>query len=259
MRDTSSRREKIVSMLRSNGSVQVYPLADMFGVSAVTIRKDLKFLEQRGVASRAYGGAILNELVPTTENAVGLKQQLNPTKKDSIAKAAAAFVSSGESLILDSGTTTNLIVPYLCDFDELTVVTNDLLAVNQLADCASIELIVLGGTLRRKSMFFHGQQAEKALKDLHVDKLFLGVDGFHMQKGVTTHFEPEATLNRMMCKASTEVIVVTDSTKFGKICLYKILEPLEISKLITDDGIPDEYREGLMEMGIDVIVVGSDS
>ena len=257
MRDTTSRREKIVGLLRSNGSVQVYPLAKMFGVSAVTIRKDLKFLEQRGVASRAYGGAILNEVVPTTENAVNLKQKLNSEKKGSIAKAAAAFVAEGESLILDSGTTTNQMVPYLRDFEALTVVTNDLLAVTQLSDCANVELIVLGGTLRRKSMFFHGQQAERALKELHVDKLFLGVDGFHMQKGVTTHFEPEATLNRMMCKASTEIIVVTDSSKFGNICLHNIVEPNEISKLITDDGIPQEYYDGLVSMGIEVIVVPS--
>lgn len=257
MRDTSSRREKIVGLLRGNGSVQVYPLAKMFGVSAVTIRKDLKFLEQRGVASRAYGGAILNEVVPTTENAVNLKQKLNSEKKGSIAKAAAAFVGEGQSLILDSGTTTNQMVPYLRDFEELTVVTNDLLAVTQLSDCANVELIVLGGTLRRKSMFFHGQQAERALKELHVDKLFLGVDGFHMQKGVTTHFEPEATLNRMMCKASTEIIVLTDSSKFGNICLHNIVEPSEISKLITDDGIPQEYYDGLISMGIDVIVVPS--
>jgi DeoR family transcriptional regulator of aga operon len=84
--------------------------------------------------------------------------------------------------------------------------------------------------------------------------LFLAADGFDIDKGITTHFEPEALLNRMMCRAASEIIVVADSSKFGRICLHKILEPMGIAKLVTDAGIPDSAREALTRIGVEVIV-----
>ena len=256
MRDTSARREKIISLLKEKGSVQVHELSSFFDISTVSIRKDLKFLDQRGIATRVYGGAFLNTVNGTaTETSVDIKRNLNVDKKCNIAELAANLIEPGDSIILDSGTTTNQIALLLAEVENLTIITNDLNLIEIVSDYKDTELIVLGGKLRRKSMCFFGLQAEKALKELHADKVFLGVDGFHMQKGITTHFEGEATLNAMMCEAATEVIVVTDSSKFGKICLHKILEPSNISKLITDSGISEEYVEGLKNLGIEVIVV----
>ncbi len=119
------------------------------------------------------------------------------------------------------------------------VVTNDVGIMNELVGRENVQLVFLGGTLRRKNLSFYGTQTERALQDLHVDKLFLAADGFDIDKGVTTHFEPEAILNRMMCRAASEIIVVADSSKFERICLHKILEPQGISKLVTDTGIPE--------------------
>jgi DeoR family transcriptional regulator of aga operon len=118
----------------------------------------------------------------------------------------------------------------------------------------SVQLVFLGGTLRRKNLSFYGTQTERALQDLHVDKLFLATDGFDIEKGLTTHFEPEALLNRLMCKAASEIIVVADSSKFGRICLHKILEPQRISKVVTDTGIPDAAHEALTRIGVEVII-----
>jgi DeoR family transcriptional regulator of aga operon len=103
-------------------------------------------------------------------------------------------------------------------------------------------------------MSFFGSHAERSLRDLHVDTLFLGVDGFHMEKGITTHFEAEAQLNRLMRQAASTTIVVTDSSKFGKICLHQIMVVEQISTVITDSGIADEYRTGLEKIGITVVV-----
>jgi DeoR family transcriptional regulator of aga operon len=97
-------------------------------------------------------------------------------------------------------------------------------------------------------------QTEQALQELHVDKLFLAADGIDIEKGVTTHFEPEALLNRAMCKAAREIIVVADSSKFGRVCLHKILEPMRISKLVTDAGIPGDARQALLDSGVEVII-----
>jgi len=243
-------------MLKENGSAQVQHLTELFNVSAVTIRKDLKYLDKRGIATRTYGGAILNDTnIPVAEKNIEFKQRLNIKEKCNIANAAAELVEPGDSIILDSGTTTYLIAEQLQDKENITVVSNDLNAIHQISHYDNLQLLVLGGTLRRKNMSLFGSQAEHALKDLHVDKLILGVDGFHMEKGITTHFEAEAILNRMMCNAASEIIVVTDSSKFNKICLHKIVASTGISTLVTDDGIPVDYRENLMRQGVNVIVV----
>ncbi len=115
-----------------------------------------------------------------------------------------------------------------------------------------MQLVFLGGTLRRKNLSFYGMQTERALHDLHVDKLFLAADGFHIEKGITTHFEPEALLNRLMCQAASEIIVVADSSKFNRLCLHKIVEPQRIARVITDAGIPDDVREALSAAGVQV-------
>lgn len=255
MRDTSSRRDKIASMLKSAGSVQVLTLAERFGVSTVTIRNDLKFLEDLGVSTRTYGGAILNERIDRiVERAIEHKRQLFAKEKSDIGKAAAQYINPGDAIILDSGTTTFQIAAQLSDKKGVTVVTNGLNVMNKLAQLEHLELIMLGGTLRRKNMSFFGAHAEQAMSELHVDKLFLGVDGFNMEKGVTTHFEPEAQLNRLMCKAASKTFVVTDSSKFGRICLHQILDAEQVSTVITDPGLPDEYRTGLEKLGVNVVI-----
>ena len=255
MRDTSRRRERIVSMLKDKGSVQVPDLAELFHVSTVTIRKDLKFLDNQGIAVRAYGGAILNEVnLTVAEKAIDQKQALHALEKSSIGKAAAQLIESGDSLILDSGTTTLQIAAHLGGKKDITVVTNGLNVMNELSRYEHLNLLMLGGTLRMKNMSFFGSQAEQALADLHVDKLFLGVDGFHMDRGITTHFEAEALLNRLMCNAASEVIVVADSSKFGSICLHKILEPNLVSKVVTDSNIPRDYRDRLARLGVELVL-----
>jgi DeoR family transcriptional regulator of aga operon len=256
MRDTSQRRVEISRMLKDKGSVQVPSLSEMFKVSTVTIRKDLRFLEKRGLATRSYGGAMLkdNALIET-EVTVDDKQILHAEEKCSIGAVAANLVENGDSIILDSGSTTLQIASQLENKVNVTIVTNGLNIVNELAHHEQLNVMLLGGTLRRKSQSFFGSLAENTLKELHVDKLFLGVDGFHMERGITTHFEAEALLNKLMCKVASEVIVVTDSSKFGHVCLHKILEPSGVRKIVTDQNIPKDYHEGLQRLGIEVIIV----
>lgn len=256
MRDTSQRREQIIRMLKEGGSVQVSDLSARYNVSSVTIRKDLKFLENQGVATRSYGGAILKDNgFVSTELEIDTRQTLHAQEKQSIGRKAAELVCPGDAIILDSGSTTIQIAANIKAIADLTVVTNSVNVVNELSDETDIDVMLLGGTLRRKNMSFFGSCAENTLKDLHVDKLFLGVDGFHMERGVTTHFEAEAILNRLMCKVATEIIVVTDSSKFDHVCLHKILTPSEISKVVTDANIPQTYIDGLTRLGIEVMIV----
>ena len=168
---------------------------------------------------------------------------------------AAQMVKPGESIVLDSGTTTAQIARFLPDTDEITVVTNDFGVLAELAAKTRIRVVVLGGSLRRKNLAFYGAQTEAAIAGLSVDKLFLGVDGLHAEKGVTTHYEREASLNRMMAEVAQQVIAVTDSSKFGRMCLHKIIDLDELDVLITDTGADESALEAVRRRDIEVIAV----
>ncbi len=249
IRDTSQRRQKISAMVREVGSVQVAPLAERFGVSMQTIRKDLHFLAERGVAERSYGGAISADAVNfTAEAPVETKRAFHTEEKARIGAMAARMVRSGDSIVLDSGTTTLEIARQLPDDDSITVLTNDLEILIVLARKERINAVMLGGTLRRRNRSFYGAKTVAALNELHVDKLFLGVDGFDVERGITTHFEPEALLNRTMVGAARQVIAVTDQSKFGRVCLHRIIHVTEIDDLVTDAEPPETIRAAAERM-----------
>lgn len=234
-RDTSGRRQQISALVRERGSVQVVPLAEQFGVSMQTIRKDLHYLAKRGIAERSYGGAIASDAVNVAaEPPVEAKRAINVSEKARIGALAAAMVAPGDSIVLDSGTTALQIALHLPDIDDVTVLTNDLDILCALAQKDRINVVMLGGALRRRNRAFYGAQTESAFDDLHVDKLFLGVDGLDIERGITTHFEPEAVLNRRMVRAAGQVIAVTDRSKFGRVCLHRIMNVAEIDDLVTD-------------------------
>lgn len=249
-RDTSERRREITTMIRTRGSVQVATLSEMFNVSMQTIRKDLHYLEERGVATRAYGGAISTEVVNApVEPAIETKRASHTEAKERVGRLAARMVKPGESIMLDSGTTTLQIARFLPDDEDLTVVTNDFDVLSVLTQKRKIKVVMLGGELRRRNMAFYGAQTVAALDDLLLDKLFLGVDGLDIERGVTTHHEPEAQLNRRMVDTAREVIAVTDASKFGRICLHRIIGLSELDALVTDAGAPDYIDEAANRFG----------
>jgi DeoR family transcriptional regulator of aga operon len=256
IRDTSERRQQISALVRERGSVQVAPLATRFGVSMQTIRKDLHYLEKRGVAERSYGGAISADAVNVVaEPPLEAKRASNIDEKARIGALAASMVQPGDSIVLDSGTTTLQIAHHLPDDEDITVLTNDLDILCALARKERIRVVMLGGTLRRRNRAFYGAQTENALEDLHVDRLFLGVDGFDLERGITTHFEPEAMLNRKMVKAARQVIAVTDKSKFGRVCLHRILNVAEIDDLITDADDADGMQAAAERAGFHLHIV----
>jgi DeoR family transcriptional regulator of aga operon len=180
--------------------------------------------------------------------------KLLPPQKVRIGQAAAKLVATGDSILLDSGSTTLQVARHLIDDDSLIVVTNDAGILNELISHERTQVVFLGGALRRKSRSFYGMQTELALRDLRVDKLFLAADGFDIEQGITTHFEPESQLNAAMCRAAREIVVVADSSKFGRVCLHRIVGPRGISKVVSDSGIPVDVRMALTAAGVEVII-----
>jgi len=253
-RDTSHRRLQISELVRQHGSVQVSALARQFGVSLQTVRKDLRYLTERGVMARAYGGGIDSGAVgapPAPEPHYEAKRTVFLQEKRRIGARAAAMVQPGHTIVIDSGTTSIQLAEALPDID-VTVVTNDFGVLTALSPKTHINLVMLGGELRRKNMAFYGGLTVEALEELHVDLLFLGVDGFDLERGITTHYEPEAMLNRKMVEAARAVVAITDSSKFGRICLHGIIPVSGLDALITDTNAPDEISQACRALGVDL-------
>ncbi|KRG72085.1 DeoR/GlpR family DNA-binding transcription regulator [Pseudoxanthomonas dokdonensis] len=252
-RDTSQRRLQISELVRQHGSVQVTALARQFGVSMQTVRKDLRYLVERGVLARAYGGAIDSNVVGSgqAEPHYEAKRTSHLDEKRRIGACAAKLINAGDTIAIDSGTTAIQLAEAVPDI-ELTVVTNDFGVLTALAPKEHIHIVMLGGELRRKNMAFYGGLTVEALDDLHVDLLFLGVDGFDLERGISTHYEPEAMLNRKMVEAARKVVAITDSSKFGKVCLHRIIPISGLDALITDTGAPDDVVQACQALGVDL-------
>ncbi|QLB13016.1 DeoR family transcriptional regulator [Bisgaardia hudsonensis] len=252
MKSTVERRSDILELLQQTNSQRVEVLAQYFGVSTVTIRSDLNALEQQGHITRSHGFAVLSSRL-VAELSITDKCNNYPELKYQIGKMAASLLSDGDRIILDSGTTTKAIVSHLGSL-ALTVLTNGLDIAVELANCPNVEVRMTGGVLRKNAMSFSGIMADNNLRQYRFDKVFLGVDGFDLQKGITTFNEQEAHLNRLMCEAADQVIVVTDSSKFGQYSDFVICQANQINVLVTDHQLPKNYQEYLENSGVTVLL-----
>ena len=248
------RRRSILEIINREGRGLVKNLALQVQTSQVTIRKDLEILHAQGLVQRAHGGALSVEAGALFDPSLREKERQHRREKERIAEAAVALVKEGESVILDSGTTTTAVARALRNRGGLTVITN---AVNIAAELAStsIEVILTGGILRENSFSLVGPLAEETLRRLSADILFLAVDGFDVHIGPTTPNLLEAHVNQVMVDISRRVVVVCDSSKFGRRSLSQITAPSNIHHIITDSKIPKADLKELSAAGIKVTTV----
>jgi DeoR family transcriptional regulator of aga operon len=248
------RRRRICELLREEGRVTVEELAVRFGTSQVTIRADLSTLESAGALTRTHGGA-LN--LSDVDQPLDVKQLQHRAEKLRIAEAAAALIKDGESLILDSGTTTAEIARRIrsLDLKSINVITNGLNIAAILSDVPAVRLIIPGGILRRESNSLTGPMAEAALDALQADRLYLGADGVDPRIGVMTPHLAEAELNAKMIKMARQVVVVADASKFARHNISLIARIEQLHMLITDRAAPPEAVEQLRARGVEVRLV----
>lgn len=251
---TIDRRAKIIDLLENNGQVKVTDLSDMFNVSEVTVRNDLSQLEGKGLLIRTRGGGIKTQRVGI-DNHLNDKSKRSQKEKQLIGKKAAELVNNGDTIIIDSGTTTVELAKNLLTFNSLTVITNALNIASQLISSPQIKIIMLGGMLRHKSLSLIGPLAEKSIQNYFCDKLFIGVDGIDAEYGISTPNHEEAHLNRLMIDISKEVVVIADSSKFLRRSFAFISPMSKINTLITDSGIPKSEMTILQNAGINLIIV----
>ena len=248
------RRRAILEILNRESRVLVLDLAKRFETSQVTIRKDLETLHAHGLIHRTHGGALPANERALEDPTLHEKEKLHRQEKMRIAEAAAGRVQEGQVVILDSGTTTTEIARALRNFRNLTIVTT---AVNIAAELSgtALEVILTGGTLRKNSFSLVGPIAEETLHRLHADLLFLGVDGFDVQYGLSTPNLLEAKVNRVMVEIAKRKVAVCDSSKFGRKSLSLIAPPSALDEVITDHGIPKADARALKKTGIEVTLV----
>ncbi len=253
--NTVDRRMKILKKLSLHDQVFVNELSKEFGVSEVTIRNDLEQLESKNLLIRARGGAMSNAQVVSQDLQLGEKHKLHMSEKTKIGKIAVKLIKDFDTVIIDSGTTTLEIVKNLAStLNNVTIISNALNIANQLISNPTINLIIPGGVLRKNSLSLIGPIAEKSFKNLYVDKVFLGVDGFDTKQGISTPNIEEAYLNQIMIDVAREVIVVTDSSKFLRKSLAFICKLDRIDTVITDSGISADDKKRLEDAGVKLIV-----
>jgi DeoR family transcriptional regulator of aga operon len=251
---TEERRGAIVSLLHENGKVQVKELSKRFNISEVTIRTDLKELHQRGLVFKSHGGAVLPTLV-AGEPTLYEKSVENAIEKSKIGAAAAEFVNDGETIILDSGSTTHEIAKRLKERQDLTVITNGINIATELAGHRGIQIILLGGVMRHSSISIVGHFAEEMLSQLTADKLFMAADGCTLEFGISTPKFEESRINQAMVAIAREKYLTADSSKFGRNSLSRIVSLWDMDGVISDTGLTEEYQAEIAAHGLKLVLV----
>jgi DeoR family transcriptional regulator, fructose operon transcriptional repressor len=249
------RRGRIVEFLKNEAKIRVEELSDRLEVSQVTIRKDLDALERQGLLERSHGNAVFSQ--QSRFNIAFLeKLQMQASAKELIAEAAVSHIHEGDSLILDSGTTTLALAKVLVGkFRSLFVITNSVPAALELTK-AGYELLLVGGQIRSHSMALIGPMGLKNLESFHVDRAFMGTSGITIPHGYSTPDSLDAQIKQAMIRIADKAYVLTDSSKFGHSCMVSFAKCSDIHLTLTDSGISQKALKDFKQHGLDIRVVG---
>lgn len=250
------RRALILRMLEQKEEVQVTELSRETGISEVTIRKDLTILQNRHLLLRTRGGAMRKPVDnPNEDTSITKKRMFNFKEKERIGEEAVKMIKEGDFIMLDSGTTTLEVARHLDRFHYLRILTNSMNIATELINYKRFDVVLLGGNVRVNSHSMVGPLALSVLRNFSGYKLFLGVDSFSIENGVSTPSLEEALLNQLMIQQAGKVIAVFDSSKFNKRSFVHIANANELDCIITDSAIPAGITSKLKSAGIEVKLV----
>jgi DeoR family fructose operon transcriptional repressor len=257
----AQRRLVIREVLESQRIAQGSALGRLLGVSEATVRRDLEWLEEEGIVERTHGGAILSQRMPT-EPAYERSAQAHPEEKRWIGRRAAQLVESGDTVFVNSGTTTTQLVRSLrerADLRDVTLVTNNVSAAYE-ARGGSLEVILVGGSFRRISNSVVGRFAVETLRQIYATKAFLGVDGISLKFGGTTPISGEAEVARQMIEHTRgPVVIVADHSKWGVVSNFPVAALPEVHTWVVDEGLSSEWRLELEARHVDIIVAAPEA
>lgn len=248
------RRRLIMDHLRLHGRVSVKALSEKLNVSAVTIRQDLRALEEAGLLERTYGGAVLpfsGQAGPELSFDLRLRQRQEI--KEAIARAAAKMIRDGYGIALDASTTTFALVPHLKQFKKLVVITNSLMIAQRLLDSPQIQVFLPGGRLRRDSIAVVGRP--ETLPDINLNLGFFGTRGISLERGVTETDPDEAEMKRALTTRCLSTVILADHTKWDTVAPFTFVELEDVETILTDDRAPEGLLNRYRNQGIDVVAV----
>lgn len=251
----AARLNAILELLAEQGEVSIDQLAERFGASAATTRRDLDSLAERRLLTRTHGGAVAQSVA--YDLPIRYKSHLGTGAKERIAVAAAGLVSPGDVVGLSGGTTTTAIAAALAARDDLaadglTVVTNAVNIAAQLAMRPEFKVVVTGGVIHARSFELVGPFVEQLLAGIRLDIAFIGVNGLSAADGATTHDESESAVNRMMAERATRAVIVADASKIGQAAFAQVGGAELFPVVLTDASVTASARDALTDAGYEV-------
>jgi DeoR family fructose operon transcriptional repressor len=245
----------MAELVAQKGRLSVNELADAYGITTETVRRDLSALERAGIIRRTHGGAVPASALTRLETAVDDRDLAHAEEKERIARAALALLpGSGGSVLLDAGTTTSRVAAHLPLELKLHVVTNAVPIAARLAGLSSVDLHLLPGRVRRTTQAAVGEDTVAALGILRTDVAFVGANGIDLAHGLTTPDHSEAAAKRAMVAAGRRVVVLADSSKVGEDHTVRFADLADVDVLVTDSGIDDVTVKSLEDLGVEVVV-----
>ena len=252
----AQRRERIQEYLAIHQIARSVDLCDVLETSEATVRRDLEWLEQRGILERTHGGAILSQRM-AFEQEYQQRVQHHPEEKRSIGEFAASFIEAGDIVFINSGTTATQVLQHIRSDPRITVYTNNVNAAIELGD-PGFRYYLIGGEFYSRSNSLAGRFAMENLHQVFANKAFLGVDGVSAKHGYTVPTDPEAEIvRRMIERTKGQVIIVADHSKWGVVSNFQVASIDEVDKLISDDGLAPSAIEMLEANGVSCLLASS--
>lgn len=253
-----SRMEKELLLLRRNGFMTVGDLAKQCGVSEMTMRRDLRSLSKDAKVNMVYGGATYAR----AENDLGSyrlnnEKHRNQAQKEAIAMAAAKLIQPHDVILLDSGSTIECLTHYLTDDDPRTILCYSLNIFESVLPLVNSRIVLTGGTFHRQSLILTGPDATTTLQRYRINKFFFGAGGMHLKMSVTCNSEEAVPIKKALFPNCLEKILMLDSSKFERVTSYHLADLSEITMVITDDGISDDYAEYIRSSGVSLVIANA--
>lgn len=246
------RRNLILEKLQDEKRVVVSELSILFDVSEETIRRDLDKLDKEGLATKSYGGAVLNENT-SIDMPFNVRKKRNMRGKQVIAELVSELIKEGEHIIVDPSTTAVAIVKALKSRKRLTVITNSIEVLVELSDVSGWDVICTGGTLRENYLALVGPKATDVINSFHADRVILSCKGIDRENGITDSNEMFSQVKQTMLKSAKQRILAVDYTKFGNVAFSQICELSAIDMVVTDVRPSDEWMDYFAEKGIECL------
>jgi len=250
-----TRIQKIHEIVNKKGAVRVNELAEMLSVSTMTIRRDLLSMMDKGLIDRTYGGAVLAKEQNLLQAPILMRMRDQAEEKKAIAQAVAKTIKHGETIYIAAGTTMYWVAKAIANRSNLTVVTNSLPVANLLITSEGIDVIIVGGFLRRKDFSLIGHLAERIVHDLRVDKVIVGCGGVSPEFGLTNEYMEDMMMDRTYMSISKNIIVVVDHTKLGRVAKSYTCPVTSVQTIVTSNLASPEIVKQLRRQGVEVLLV----